>query len=187
MFEGSFSHALADYLSIQTLLKENNRRSCIWDKPGLGFSDYLYTDLKSYMTFYDNMINGFGETGSYSFVGWGGGGEIIYEYASKYPQKVTALTFLDSTPNGIEFDIPRILKNWSQSQYDEYKSSEIGSRFRLFSLINGLGVPWGLMSLLTPSSQSETFYNRFSEQIRWSFLTEKSWITQGILFKWNIL
>lgn len=183
MFEGSASHGLADYLSLQTLLKENNRRSCIWDKPGLGFSDYLYTDLKSPMTYYDNMINGFGETANgYSFVGWGGGGEIIYEYASKYPQKVKDITLLDASPNNIEFDIPRILKNWTQSQYDDYKSSQIASRFRLFGLINGLGVPWGLMSLLTPSSQSETFYSRFSEQIRWTFLTEKSWITQGNLF-----
>ena len=180
MFEGSASHSLSDYLSLQTLLKENNRRSCIWDKPGLGFSDYLYTDFKSFMTFYDNMINGFGEKGSYSFVGWGGGGEIIYEYASKYPQKVKDLTFLDTAPNNIEFEIPRILKNWTQNQYDEYKSRQLSSRFQLFRIINGLGVPWGLMSILTPASQSDTYYKQFSEQIRWSFLNEKTWITQGI-------
>ena len=47
MFEGSGSHGMADYFGLQQILKENNRRSCIWDKPGLGYSDYLYTGFDS--------------------------------------------------------------------------------------------------------------------------------------------
>ena len=36
MFEGDGSHGIGDWRGIQMLMKEKNRRSCIWDKPGLG-------------------------------------------------------------------------------------------------------------------------------------------------------
>lgn len=43
------------------------------------------------MTFYHNMITGFGEEGPFIFVGWGGGGEIVYEYAVDHPEIVRRL------------------------------------------------------------------------------------------------
>ena len=80
MFEGSASHGLADYLSLQKLLKENNRRSCIWDKPGNGYSDYLYTGFKDYINIYHNMLTSFGENKPFALVGWGGGNFIFIIY-----------------------------------------------------------------------------------------------------------
>ena len=128
-------------------------------------------------------------------------GEIIYEYAAKYPYKVKSLTFLDVAPNNIEFYVPFVLNNWSQSQLDGYKKSELNKRNQLFGLINGLGVPWGLMSLVLPVTKANAgkltvfqnnfwflkcirFFwidNAFVDFVRWNFLTEKTWITQGFI------
>ena len=42
MFESSGSHHLADWLGILAAAKDKDHRVCVWDKPGLGFSDYYY-------------------------------------------------------------------------------------------------------------------------------------------------
>ena len=73
LFEGDDSHGLADYLSVQKLMKNNSLRSCIWDKPGLGFSDYLYDNMQNYSIIYHNFISSLNEKPPYIFVGWGAG------------------------------------------------------------------------------------------------------------------
>jgi pimeloyl-ACP methyl ester carboxylesterase len=181
MFEGSASHGLADYLSLQKLLKENNRRSCIWDKPGNGYSDYLYTGFKDYINMYHNMLTSFGENKPFALVGWGGGGLLIYHYAYEHPDMVKSLTFLDVAPANIEFKIPAELKNWTQAQVDDYKNKEFASRDALIKIINGLGVPWGLMSIFFPALK--TYYSEFNDEATWYFLTEKTWITQEFFLK----
>ena len=121
LFEGDGSHGLADYLILQDLLAQKNRRSCAWDKPGLGYSDYLYTDMTDYWLIYHNLIKQLNENGPFVFVAWGGGGQIVYEYASQHPEMIRSLIFLDVYPNNIEFKVPFILKNWTQTQYEQYK------------------------------------------------------------------
>lgn len=46
-------------------------------------------------------------------------------------------------------------------------------------LINGLGVPWGLMSLFVPLPK--TIYSNLIYEQNWYFLTEKTWSTQAYL------
>jgi hypothetical protein len=48
-------------------------------------------------------------------------------------------------------------------------------------VINGLGVPWGLMSLFYPPTK--TFFSELSDEVTWYFLTEKTWITQELFIK----
>lgn len=85
------SHGLPDFYGIQAYLAQAGRRSCIWDKPGLGWSDSYYADQgPDPMTFYHNMITAFGEKGPFIFVGWGGGGEIVYAYALQHPEMVSS-------------------------------------------------------------------------------------------------
>ncbi|KAL9650849.1 hypothetical protein ABK040_001899 [Willaertia magna] len=69
LIEGDFSHGMADYYGIQIALKELGHRSCIWDKPGLGYSDYLYADQYDESSFYHSFITSIGETGPFIFVG----------------------------------------------------------------------------------------------------------------------
>ena len=104
---------------------------------------------------------------------------MIYEYASKYPNKVRSLTFLDVSPNGIEFYIPSVLNNWTEKQTNEYKQIQLSGRYAIFGIINTLGVPWGLMSIFIPVSPPVSEFDGF---LRWNFLTEKTWITQGLHF-----
>lgn len=89
MIEGDETHGIVDLLSLQTILAKENRTCCIWDKPGIGFSDYLYNGMKNYNSpLYHNMIKAilanenvttfkklaFVATGSF-------GGDLIYQYA----------------------------------------------------------------------------------------------------------
>ncbi|KAL9652485.1 hypothetical protein ABK040_000057 [Willaertia magna] len=176
MIEGDFSHGMADYYGIQIALKELGRRSCIWDKPGLGYSDYLYADQYDESSFYHNFITSIGETGPFIFVGWGGGGQIIYKYALLHPEMVYSLTFLDVYPDNIEFISERDLKNLTQPEYENFYNREMAGRQALLRIINGLGVPWGLMPIFVPSGNS--WPESLREEKNWFFLTEKTWITQ---------
>ena len=73
LIEGGASHSLADFLLIQNSLKDENRRSCIWDKPGLGYSDYLYTGTRDYLNVYHNFITRLDENPPYALIGLGKG------------------------------------------------------------------------------------------------------------------
>ncbi|KAL9655690.1 hypothetical protein ABK040_004923 [Willaertia magna] len=176
LIEGDFSHGMADYYGIQIALKELGHRSCIWDKPGLGYSDYLYADQYDESSFYHSFITSIGETGPFIFVGWGGGGQIIYKYALQHPEMVYSLTFLDVYPDNIEFISERDLKNLTQLEYENFFNTEMARRQTLLRIINGIGVPWGLMPIFVPSG------NSWPESLRaeknWFFYTEKTWITQ---------
>lgn len=179
LIEGDASHGLTDYLYIQELLTLQERRSCIWDKPGLGYSDYLYTDMKNYSLIYSNLIKSLNENPPYVFVGWGGGGQLIYEYASEHPEMVSSIVFLDVYPNGVEFKVEAALNNWTQSQLNDYKNKEFAQRESLLNLINSLGVPFGLMNMFVQLPKVK--YSDFVYEIHWNFLTEKTWTTQAFL------
>lgn len=46
----------------------------------------------------------------------------------------------------------------------------------IFGIINGLGVPWGLMKVFVPPEKS--WPENLRDERRWFMLTEKTWITQ---------
>lgn len=99
---------------------------------------------------------------------------------------VHSLTFLDVAPNGIEWTIPKILKNFTQTQYNNYVDKDIDSRMSLFGIINGLGVPWGIMTFFVPLGNSYPVELR--EELRWYFQTDKTWVTQvSVIYKYHIL
>jgi pimeloyl-ACP methyl ester carboxylesterase len=177
MFEADGTHGLADFLGLQTLLRMNERRSCIWDKPGLGYSDYLYVNQNSDQTYYHNFITAMGEQGPFIFVGWGGGGQIIYEYAAKHPEMVHSLVMLDVASDRVEWTIPSILNNFTDAQYNAYMNADLQSRYVLYSLINGLGVPWGLMGAIMNPSNFD-WPPELKQERYWYMLTEKTWSTQ---------
>jgi len=182
LFEGSGSHGLLDYIGIQIELKNLNRSSCIWDKAGLGYSDYLLynSTLEAY---YHNFIKQLNKTLPYIFVGWGGGGETIYEYTLKHPEMVKSLVFLDVAATGVEFELKKKIRNWNETYYNSYRKQDLDGRVGLFRLINGLGVPWGIMSsFMMPSQNTISFPKEYLLEQNWYFLTDKTWITQYYLF-----
>lgn len=55
IFESSATHGLVDWKGI---LKANaeRRRICVWDKPGLGWSDYLYANQIGPSVYYEALL-----------------------------------------------------------------------------------------------------------------------------------
>jgi hypothetical protein len=176
MFESDGSHSYVDFLGLQSLLTLSNRRSCIWDKAGLGYSDFLYADMYDNSLYYHNFIKLIGEKEPFNFVGWGGGGSIIYNYASERPEMFKSITLLDTYPLKFEWTTPAVLKNWSDSELNGYINSDLAKRFQTIYSINALAIPFGVMAFFYPSS---SFYPPYlTEEKNWFFLTEKTWTTQ---------
>jgi hypothetical protein len=50
-----------------------------------------------------------------------------------------SIVFLDVYPSGIEWTVPKILKNLTQNEYDKLINDDLNSRRFLFDLINGIG------------------------------------------------
>lgn len=46
------------------------------------------------LTFYHGLMNGMKETPPFIFVGWGGGGATVWQYATLYPEMVSGIVFL---------------------------------------------------------------------------------------------
>ena len=186
LFEGSASHGLLDYVGVQLELKKLNRSSCIWDKAGLGYSDYMLynSTLDSY---YHNFISSLNKNRPYVFIGWGDGSGTIYKYALKYPEMVKALVFLDGSLEG-EFTSKKIVRGWNESYYLSYRTQELESRYGLFRIINGLGVPLGLMSIFIGGDKNVVSFPKDSvEEKDWYMITDKTWRTQYNYFILNIL
>ncbi len=178
MFEGDNSHGYADYLYLQQLLKQHNRRSCIWDKAGLGYSDYMYSDMYNNSLYYHNFVRMIDEK-NIAWVAWGGGGSLVYDYLfthSNISSNNISITLIDAYPTGIEWRTPYVLKKWSNDTLIKYVTDDMTKRFQLIFLINAFGVPLGLMNIFFPAQRSK--WLPFADETRWFFLTEKTWITQ---------
>ena len=186
MFEADASHGLLDFLGLQVWSTAAGRRSCIWDKPGLGYSDYmLYNDWGRIDSYYHNFITAMNETGPFIFVPWGGGASIVYNYAIAHPEMVNALVFLDVYPENVEFLVPKIFYGWNETYYQEYMKNDINGRWGTFSLINGLGLPWGLVTFfLGGNSPNKSFPEEYLAEKKWYFEQDKTWTTQK-MFLYN--
>jgi pimeloyl-ACP methyl ester carboxylesterase len=171
MFEGSNSHGLMDFYGIQIILKENNRRSCIWDKAGLGYSDNLYIDMLDHQLYYHNFLKSINEKPPFIFIGHGTGGSIVFNYALQHPEMVSSITFLDVSPGYSELMTQKILKNWTNTEYEEEVKSDLSNRYGLFGIINGLGVPLGLMPFFFP--KNKVYPRETANEVDWYFLTGK--------------
>ena len=181
MLEGSNGHGLMDYYGIQAILKEHNRRSCIWDKAGLGYSDYLFSDMYDHKLYYHNFFKSIDEKSPFIFVGFGAGGETVYNYALEHPEMVSSITFVDVSPALVEWTTQKLLKNLTNDQYDQEVSSDLANRYGLFGIINGLGVPCGLMPLFFP--KNKVYPRETANEVDWYFLTDKTWATQKQFLK----
>lgn len=98
----------------------------------------------------------------------------MYNYALQHPELVKSLVFLDVYPDLVEFNVKRDLLNWTNQQYQQDMNLELAGRRNLINIINGLGVPWGIMPLFVPITSNSTY--RYEQN--WFFITEKTWGTQ---------
>lgn len=97
MIDADASHGATDFWPLQRELTARGLRSCVFDKPGQGWSsDFRPSQAVDPLTATSLMYEATGERAPFGLVGWGGGGENVYEYALRRPQDVQAIAFLDT-------------------------------------------------------------------------------------------
>jgi pimeloyl-ACP methyl ester carboxylesterase len=159
------AHVAADFYGLQDLLALRGRRTCIFDKPGLGWSDYYYASQNmDPLTWYHSFLTTIPERPPFILIGWGGGGPVVWSYSNKHPEMVVGLGFLDTCVflgfeklkhirygDGIEWRVQQYLKNLTETELLELRAQDISSRNKIFALIRALGVPWGIIEFLLPT------------------------------------
>ena len=123
--------------------------------------------------YYHNFFLATGEKAPYILIGWGGGGNNIYEYALKYPQRTYSLVYLDTYRWGIEWKNKQQLESLTDAEIADYKKIDLVGRLKLLEIIRAIACPWGLMSIFFPY-QIEKYVpaDRYDEN-RFNYLIDK--------------
>ena len=176
------SHGMMDFWPLQAEFTKAGRRSCIFDKPGIGWSDNFRADqdLNNFANFYDAMVAGLGEKPPYSLINWGGG---ALDFADRNPSLVSSIVMLNGYFANVEWRSEAARKNWTQAQTEDYRKTSLELRSGLFALIRGLAVPWGLMGIFVAQNKSEYAFPERFEEYKWFYLTAKTWTTQYFYFE----
>jgi hypothetical protein len=153
---GGGGHSMSDTFGLQFALNAAGWRTCTADPPGTAWSplrepaDQLDALAPARTR---ALMRASGERGPFVLLGtMDGGAERIYGLALQFPELVAALVPMQYGPPefsgyaaraGLALDAPAVLA---------YAASQIASRAALCDAIRFVGVPWGLMPLLTPGS-----------------------------------
>jgi pimeloyl-ACP methyl ester carboxylesterase len=152
------------------------------DKPGFGFSDnFLAWQNADPLTMYDEFIAQLvanGEGSSFVMVGWGGGGNLMYEYALSHPEHAAGFAFLDTVANGIEWREVAARDSLTQAQLDENKNIDLAGRSFIFGLLRGIGARWGLLTVFVPGQRDAYAWPERFDEFYWFSVTPKTWTTQ---------
>ena len=153
---GGGGHSSSDAYGLQFALNAAGRRVCTSDPPGTAWSPLLTSAAPTGSAAAQRMralMAAMGEPGPFILVGtMDNGAERIYEFALAYPALVSALVPMQY---GIaEFTAKAVRSGWDPAgaQTQAYAVTQVRPRLALCQLITFLGVPWGLMPLLVPSS-----------------------------------
>lgn len=176
------THGLADFWPMQRNLTTAGRRLCTYDAPGLGYSDrYFSWQHADKSTYYKQLMDALvaeGEGPKFIFIGWGGGAEPVYKFGLANPSFVAGFVFIDSHYFDILYQFEAKYNDWSKAKMNEYKSIDLTGRVLLFSVIRGLGAPWGLLPLfVTTNADGYAWRARFAEYA-WNYHIPKTWTVQ---------
>jgi pimeloyl-ACP methyl ester carboxylesterase len=185
MFLPDGSHGLADGYPLQAAAVAAGRRMCIFDRPGLGHSAYIYSGQNlSAIEWLGPFLSATKERPPFALVGWGGGGADAMHFA-RVAEKglLSSLVLLATTSEGTEFREKMAVDNWTEAQAIAYRNADLPARGNLFALIRGLGVPWALMSLFLGGPEGYADPAHFYAEYRAQYLLAKSWCTQFVFYK----
>jgi pimeloyl-ACP methyl ester carboxylesterase len=171
------SHGMYDLWELQESFTKIGRRSCIFDKPGIGWSSYFRStqNVQDFSNFYGELVENLNERPPYTLLAWGGGGSHMYKWALTSPQLVSSFVFLNVYRDSVEWRMYQYSNNATTEETELYISRSLVGRTILFSIIRGLAIPWGLMfALMNPQSTREA---------SWFYLTPKTWATQYAYLK----
>ncbi|KAJ3128635.1 hypothetical protein HK098_003842 [Nowakowskiella sp. JEL0407] len=177
------AHGIVDMYGLQyylTTLKSANRRVCVNDPIGFGWSQDAFEGQFTSFEFLYNLMLQSGEPSPWNLVGWGGGGSAITYLAAKHPSNIKTISFIETYPPGIEFNYYGVKNKLDQNALANYRNSQLASRFALVNIILSLAIPWGLMSLFVPIiPRADTYYppNKWME-FRVQMWKSQAWISQ---------
>ena len=176
---GGGGHSSSDLYGLQEALNEQGYRVCTYDYPGCGWSGYAVSNAPSMIL--DKVLEALNESPPYVLLGtMDGGPERIYEYALAYPQNVKAIIPIDYRPGPTEMEAYKMIRNYTDSQASNYALTTISSRYQLGSIISGIAVQWGLITLFAPPGDTYVPADRQREKLFLNLYNEKQWHTQSI-------
>ncbi|KAJ1928055.1 hypothetical protein IWQ60_002403 [Tieghemiomyces parasiticus] len=126
-------------MALQISLANRNRRVCLYDRPGYGWSDpgyvaqrpeYVVNALKA-------ALDSLKEKGPYILLGYGAGGEYAQLFSHIYPTQTAGVGLIDSFPNR-EYLLTYAMNQTTTEFYDDY-TSDVSHYFQSRRVISPLG------------------------------------------------
>lgn len=171
LIEGDLKSSHADLVPIQKELVKLNRRVCIWDKAGLGYSDFFYADMHDHNLYYANFLKSIAES-KVVLVGMADGADLVLKYADKV-KNMQKVILVDAFPTRLKWHAERVARNWSHIKFKEQIKKFIDKKNIQINLINAIGVPFGLVPSFL---QSKNFH--FDPETNLLMLNEKIWSSE---------
>eukprot|EP01112_Ceratiomyxa_fruticulosa_P010676 TRINITY_DN2835_c0_g1_i1.p1 TRINITY_DN2835_c0_g1~~TRINITY_DN2835_c0_g1_i1.p1 ORF type:complete len:507 (-),score=78.84 TRINITY_DN2835_c0_g1_i1:94-1614(-) len=178
-FEVGGGHTMCDFYGLHEYIVANNRRSCIYDRPGLGWSGYFIPNQPDW---YYQMLVQTGEKAPFILVSWAGGADYTLNFANEHPSMVSSYVMLDVAGANEEWDGMQNVSDWTDAQRDQYEKEQLKSRYALFDAIRAVATPFGWMPFFLPNDPNYIPRDRYDE-FRWHQYLEKHWASQFFMLK----
>ena len=173
LIEGDLTTSHVDLMPIQREIVKMNRRVCIWDKAGLGYSDFLYSDMHDHHLYYANLLNLINQS-KVVLVGMADGVELVLRNAFKV-KNVQKIILIDAFPTRLKWNAEYMARNFSQTKHKEQIKKFIDKKLISINLINSFGVPFGLV----PNFLQNKHFD-FVTESNLLMLNEKIWLSEKL-------
>ncbi len=117
LFHGNADMGIGDFLGLTDILEERGLRYCVWDRPGIGFSDFARPrsyldpkhDLEKFLNALRNRENGT-FVGPFFLVGYERGGrDALWAAQTLGPELVSNVLLVDTVLPGSLYSIKTTL------------------------------------------------------------------------------
>lgn len=127
---------------------DHGRNSCSYDPPNFGWSDPLPADLLNFYDYFTPLLVALDRQNEQMVIaGWGAGAENALIHAIENRNTTKSLVILDASPDGIEWFDEQRKNNWTETQMQDYRSTDLRGRIFQTRTILGLAIPWYVASL----------------------------------------
>lgn len=180
---GGGGHSSSDLYGIRDLLSAApyNRRFCIYDFPGTGWSDERL--VKQPTSVMEPLMKALGEEGPFVCIGsMDRGHDRCYQYALDHPSNVKAVVSVSGVGPFTEFGA-RPIFDGTQAKDDGTAAcrSANAARKSLANIYNFFVVGWGLIAVFVPTGEYQPSQRAYEKNFL-NLMNEKQWSSQaGIL------
>jgi hypothetical protein len=155
-----------------------------FDGPGQEKSDLFFADQDLFITsdYFKQVLDNSQECSTSttcSLIGCGGG-ELVFEFAIKYPDYVSALGYMDVYPKDYEFQSLQDKTNATNKEIQSIKTDQMNARVGFAAIYTALAIPWGLMVLFYGGPYEPA---AFRSEYQATYFTDKIWPVQGYAIK----